>query len=125
MVLGQRAPIDTYVESCYYIIKAEPGLWHDSSQIYIYLNQSSNAVMNVFSGTNRNNASLVIEQNQTVPVGTPIRIPYTSDAIITLRVDKLTSSNASASFSYLVVGTKYKWFEIPFIGQPYWYYVSF
>jgi hypothetical protein len=84
MVLGKRSQIDTVVESCYYLIKPQADIWTGDSFIYIYLNQTATANMYVYSGNNRRNASLVIENNSTLEVGSPIRIPISSQAIVVL-----------------------------------------
>jgi hypothetical protein len=65
MNMAARTP-DTVVESCYYIIEANQNLWQVDSYIYIYLNFSTTANMFVFAGTNRRNATLIVQQNSTV-----------------------------------------------------------
>jgi len=52
--------------------------------IYIYLDTSSTANMFVFAGTDRRNATLVIESNGTAPLGAPLRVPISSGAIVVL-----------------------------------------
>jgi hypothetical protein len=67
--------------------------------------------MYVYSGTDRRNATLIVEGNANVPVGAPIRVPITDGAIIVLKVNGPTNPAGSATFSYQVVGTKYSWYE--------------
>jgi hypothetical protein len=75
---------DTYWESCYYLLKADTSVWRSDAMIYIYLESSSTVNMNVWEGSSRRNASLVVEGNSTLQVGAPIRVPISSGSIITL-----------------------------------------
>jgi hypothetical protein len=61
--------------------------------------------MNVFAGTDRRNASMVIQTNSTMPLGAPVRVKITDGAIVVLKVLGPKLSTGSASFSYKVVGT--------------------
>ena len=81
--------------------------------------------MYIYAGNNRTNATLVVETNSTVAVGAPVRIPISSGAIVVLQVSSLTATSGSAVFSYQVIGTKYRWFEYPFINLNIWYYWLF
>ena len=38
--------------------------------------------MTVFAGTNRQNTTTVIENNQTMVVGAPVRVPISSGAVV-------------------------------------------
>jgi len=40
--------------------------------------------MFVFAGTDRRNATLVIESNSSAPIGAPVRVPISSGAIVVL-----------------------------------------
>ena len=42
--------------------------------------------MFVFAGTDRRNATLVIERNSSAPIGAPVRVPISSGAIVVLQV---------------------------------------
>jgi hypothetical protein len=64
----------------------------------------------VFAGTDRRNASLVIENNSSLPLGAPVRVPISSGAIVVIQASSGLST-AKAQFSYRVVGTKYNWYE--------------
>ena len=81
--------------------------------------------MNVFQGSSRRNSSLVVESNGVMRPGAPVRIPVSEGAIVTLQVNSLASSTASASFSYKVVGVPYNWYEKPFIGKSQSMYILF
>jgi len=41
--------------------------------------------MFVYAGTDRRNASLIVEVNGTVPLGAPVRVPISSGAIVVLQ----------------------------------------
>jgi hypothetical protein len=62
LTLGART-FDPVIESCYWTIKTDTNKYRDNAQLYIYLDSSSTASMWVFAGTDRRNASLVIESN--------------------------------------------------------------
>ena len=53
-------PLDTFIEACYWYVRADTGRYKPDSYIAIYLDYSVTANMYVFSGNNRNNASLII-----------------------------------------------------------------
>lgn len=72
--------------------------------------------MFVFAGTDRRNASLIVETNTSVPIGAAARVPISSGAIVVLQVANGQQSG-TAQFSYKVVGTKYNWYEKAFIGK--------
>jgi hypothetical protein len=78
----------------------------------------------VFAGTDRRNASLVIEANSSVTLGAPARVPIGSGAIVVIQV-KNGYTLGKAQFSYKVVGTKYNWYEQPFVGKKIVYYYLF
>ena len=40
--------------------------------------------MYVFGGTDRRNASIIVEANATVPIGAPVRVSVTTGAIVVL-----------------------------------------
>ena len=101
---------DPVIESCYWTIKTDTNKYHDSAQLYIYLDSSSTASMWVFAGTDRRNASLVVENNGSVPIGAPVRVPIGSGAIVVIQATSGLST-VKAQFSYKVVGTKYNWYE--------------
>jgi hypothetical protein len=61
--------------------------------------------MNVYAGTDRRNATMVIQTNTTLTLGAPVRVKITDGAIVVLKVIGPKSSAGSASFSYKVVGT--------------------
>lgn len=42
--------------------------------------------MFVFAGTDRKNATLVVEANGSVPLGAPARVPISSGAIVVLQI---------------------------------------
>ena len=109
LTLGART-FDPVIESCYWTIKTDTNKYHDSAQLYIYLDSSSTASMWVFAGTDRRNASLVIESNGSVPIGAPVRVPIGSGAIVVIQATSGLST-VKAQFSYKVVGTKYNWYE--------------
>ena len=56
--------------------------------------------MYVYSGTDRRNATKIVEGNANVPVGAPVRVPITDGAIIILKVNGPISPAGSATFSY-------------------------
>ena len=98
--------LDTIWEACYYYITVDPSdNWRDNSYIYIYLNTATTATMNVYAGTDRRNATMVIQTNTTLTLGAPVRVKITDGAIVVLKVIGPKSSAGSASFSYKVVGT--------------------
>ena len=72
--------------------------------------------MYVFAGTDRRNASLIVEQNASLSLGAPVRVPITSGAIVVLQVAN-GQTTGSAQFSYKVVGTKYNWYEKAFLNK--------
>ena len=57
--------------------------------------------------------------------GAAVRVKVSESIIVVLSVDSLLTSEASAKFSYKVVGKKYKWYEKPFIELNIWYYYFF
>jgi hypothetical protein len=80
--------------------------------------------MFVFAGTDRRNATLIVEQNGTVPFGAPVRVPISSGAIVVLQAGN-SKTTGSAQFSYKVVGTKYNWYEKAFMGKSNKVYILF
>ena len=86
LTLGVRT-FDTVIESCYWKIQTDTNKYHDSAQLYIYLDSSSTASMWVFAGNDRRNASLVIEYNASVSLGAPVRVPVSSGAIVVVQVN--------------------------------------
>lgn len=107
------------VESCYYLITADSTKWKDDSMIYIYMDVSTFASMYVYEGTDRRNATTLVQSDQSHPVGAPIRVPISSGAIIVLQISAVSAQAANlatATFSYKVVGTEYTWYEAPFVG---------
>ena len=78
----------------------------------------------IFSGTDRRNASMVIAANSSVPIGAPARVPISSGAIVVIQVNS-GQQRGNASFSYKVVGTKYNWYERPFVGKKIVYFYLF
>lgn len=120
-----RRPLDSVVESCYYLIQANTDEWESSSEILIWLTSYVNAEMHVWRGSDRRNASLVVEANSTMAIGAPVRIPVSEGAIVTLRVADLKQNDGKATFSYMVSGTRYRWYERPFVNNLhiYFYYI--
>lgn len=78
----------------------------------------------IFAGTDRRNASMVIAANSSVPIGAPARVPISSGAIVVIQVNS-GQQRGNASFSYKVVGTKYNWYERPFVGKKIVYFYLF
>ena len=85
LTLGTR-PFDTVIEACYWVINAQSDTYRDSSWLYIYLDRATTANMYVYAGTDRRNASLLVQSNGTLPFGAPIRVPISSGAIVVLQV---------------------------------------
>ncbi len=81
--MGTRT-FDTVIEACYWVIEPQPNTYKDSAMIYIYLDSATTANMFVFAGTDRRNASLVVETNTSVPIGAAARVPISSGAIVVL-----------------------------------------
>ena len=67
---------------------------------------------------------MVVEVNGSIPIGAPARVPISSGAIVVLQVASGQTAG-NATFSYKVVGVKYNWYELPFIGKKFWVYVLF
>lgn len=109
-------------EACYWKITPEANTFTTSAYIDIYLDAISNANFYVYKGTDRRNASAVIEGNVTAVVGAPYRVNVGDGAIVVLQA---TSASGSGSFSYQVIGAEYPWFEKPFIGQDVWLWYMF
>ena len=72
------------IEACYWVIQPQTDTYKDTAMIYIYLDSSTTANMFVFAGTDRRNATLVIESNTSAPIGAPVRVPISSGAIVVL-----------------------------------------
>jgi hypothetical protein len=83
-VITSRAPDTTFTEACYWIINAQPNTFHDTSEIYIYLNTSTTSTMTVYSGKDRRNVTTVVEANGTIPIGAPVRVSINKGAIVVL-----------------------------------------
>ena len=81
--------------------------------------------MYVYAGSDRRNASALIQSNLTMAVGAPIRIPFSyQGAIVVLMIDGTDGIKGSASFSYKMQGTPYSWYQAPFINLHIaWYYL--
>ena len=83
-MITSRAPDTTFTEACYWIINAQPNTFHDTSEIYIYLNTSTTSTMTVYSGKDRRNVTTVVEANGTIPIGAPVRVSINKGAIVVL-----------------------------------------
>ena len=95
LTLGGTRQFDTVIEACYWVIKSEPNTYRDTSQLYIYLDSSTTANMFVFAGNDRRNATLIVEQNGTVPFGAAVRVPISSGAIVVLQARNGFTSGAA------------------------------
>lgn len=115
-VIETRVADGTYTEACYWTITPEFDAFHDTAEIYIYLDASTTANMYIFSGDQRTNATWTIENDVATSVGAPIRVPVSSGAIVTLQTTGGSSRTGEGTFSYKVVGDYYRWYEKPFIG---------
>ena len=80
--------------------------------------------MKVFNGNERDNTTLLVENNDTVSIGAPVRVKVSTGAIITLQVQP-PARNGEAKVLYKVVGAKYKWYERPFIRMNFVAYIFF
>jgi len=75
----------TYTEACYWEISTEYNQFADTAEIWIYLDASTTANLYVYSGSERRNATFVIQDNSAVPIGAPIRVPVYDKAIVVMQ----------------------------------------
>lgn len=95
----------------------ESDKWKDGSMLEIYLDEAITAEMYVYAGTDRRNVTTVVQANDTVTIGAPVRVPVAfGGAIVVLQVDRTKNSAGSAGFSYQVDGIPYSWYEMYFVG---------
>lgn len=71
----------------------------------------------MYSGSDRHNATQVIESDSAASVGAPIRVPVSSNAIIVLQSVGERKQTGTGTFSFRVEGLRYNWYERPFIGM--------
>ena len=64
----------------------------------------------LYEGTDRHNATAVIEGNQTAVAGAPYNIPVGSKYIIVFMTDK-DGFSGSGGFSWQIDGSFYPWWE--------------
>lgn len=74
----------TYVEACYWEIAPAYNDFFDDAFIWIYLDEATNVNLYVYSGTDRKNATKVIEDDSAAPFGAPIRVPITEKVIVVM-----------------------------------------
>jgi hypothetical protein len=98
------------VEACFWVVTGEAGDYLPGAEIVVSLDSQQSALMKIFTGTGRYNVSTTVQGNQTVPSGAPIRVPIENGLIVVLYTSP-TATKGSATFSYHVEGTGYKWFE--------------
>lgn len=120
LVYSTRKIKDDYYESCWYQVPVEPDKWKDGSVLEIFLDAETTAEMYVYAGTDRRNVTTVVDSNQTLTLGAPVRIPVSyGGAIVVLQVDRTANSAGNAGFSYQIDGLPYSWYEMYFVGYHY------
>lgn len=84
-VISARVMDGTYTEACYWEVAPSSNNFYDTAEIWITLEADTDINMYVYSGTDRRNATKVIEDNSAVPFGAPLRIPVSDKAIIVMQ----------------------------------------
>jgi hypothetical protein len=62
-VIKARTMDGTYTEACYWVVDGNSDEFKDSAQLWIYLEASTSIKLFVYSGTDRHNATQVIESD--------------------------------------------------------------
>lgn len=115
---------EKYTEACYWEIKIEENKWQANSHIWIYFDESTNAELYVYAGTNRTNQTDAVENGDKVPIGSPVRVRADEGVIVVMKSDG-AQQTATGKFSYKLDGMTYTWWEQPWIGKHLWSYYLF
>ena len=84
-MLKSRVMDGTFTEACYWEVDGNSDEFKESAQIWIYLEANTNIKLFVYSGTDRRNATKVIENDSEAAFGAPIRVPVSDKAIIVMQ----------------------------------------
>jgi hypothetical protein len=84
-VVKARVMDGTYTEACYWEVAPASNNFYDTAFIWIQLEANTDINLYVYSGTDRRNATKVIEDDSAVPFGAPIRVPVYDKAIIVMQ----------------------------------------
>jgi len=102
--------------SCYYHIAPAKYSFKDGAKIKIKIDKAANVSAYLFGGNSRENASIsVVSNNATVTVGTEYVIDASTEAILLVNPN-LNQLITSFSFTFVVSGTEYSWWEKLIMG---------
>lgn len=73
---------DEQYEACYWQIKAPDFKYLDSAKLYLQVQRVQKGSVYLYSGTDRHNATAVIENNATAVPGAPYLIPVSDSMIV-------------------------------------------
>ena len=83
MVLEKRQ--QSLYEACYWVISAPDYTFRSDAKLEITVDKAFQGDIYLYEGTDRHNATTVIESNSTVGVGAPLYLPVSSKAIIVIQ----------------------------------------
>ena len=106
-------------ESCHYTIEVPEYTYMDGAILEITVNSLNSSSLYIYEGTDRHNASALVEANATAVVGAPYHLPASSKAVLVMQTIP-GGGTGSGSFSYIVRGSQYPFWEKPFLGEESW-----
>lgn len=83
----QERPYSQSIEACYWTITVKTDEYKEGL-LYIWMTSSVNANMHVYQGPNRKNVTNAIQQDQTVVIGAPIKLPLSSSALVVIQISQ-------------------------------------
>ncbi len=107
--------------ACEYRIQTPKLTYRNTGKVWIWIEQMDNIELYVFKGNSHSNLTLLIENNQTAGIGSPVQVPVDDGAVIIAQVRAFNSFQrmlmGSFTFSYKLEGETYPWYENMFLGR--------